>query len=75
MVDLDPMEVVFVGVWGTECQTLLLGNGAVRGVLALDVEKMATLGQMDRGGNGPLSRLFHDVSLAQANGSVFVTVR
>jgi len=63
---------VWVGC--TECQTLLLGNRAVRGVLALDVEKMAPLGEVDGGRNRPLSGLLNDVSLAEADRSVFVSV-
>jgi len=53
---------------------VLLGNRAVRGVLALDVEKMAPLGEVDGGRNRPLSGLLNDVSLAEADRSVFVSV-
>merc|ERR1719423_153815 len=53
---------------------LLLGDGAVGGVRALDVEQVSTLGQVHRGRHRPLAGLLHDVPLSQPDGGVLVAV-
>jgi len=53
---------------------VLLGNGSIRGVLALDVQQMAALRQVHGRGNSSFASLFHDIPLAETDGSVFVSV-
>jgi len=55
-------------------ERLLLGDGAVGSVRALDVEQVSTLGQVHRGRHRPLAGLLHDVPLSQPDGGVLVAV-
>jgi len=55
-------------------ERLLLSDGAVGGVFALDVEEVSSLGEVHRGGHRPLARLLHDVALPQPDGGVLVAV-